>query len=395
MSVFAAPGMRALLATVALAFTGFSLLLPISPSWVIAGGASEVAAGSVTTTLMLFTILAQLYVNRALRSFGWTPILMAGVLFLSVPAPLQALSPSLAIVSVTSALRGVGFGIITVCGATALTLLVSPAHRGKAVGAYGLAAALPQLAFASSAPMLADSFGFPIVLILGTVPVLALIWLIPLGQRLTKLASVAEKEPPEVRSQSLGRMVIVIWPTLMALVIVTSTGGALLTFANQIAPNSKLATLALLLLTGFATPARWAGGALSDRFGTHHMIPALVIVTALAALTLSGSLLITGTAWNNVLLLAGAVLLGSAYGGLQSATLVRAFHDGGAANAAKVSVLWNVTFDLGTGIGALIVGAIAQSASFALALACLAILGLAGFAAIRVQDTTSRLDARS
>ena len=43
-----------------------------------------------------------------------------------------------------------------------------------------------------------------------------------------------------------------------------------------------------------------------------------------------------------------------AYGGLQSVTLIKAFADG--EDHHRVSVAWNVGFDLGTGLGAAVVG---------------------------------------
>jgi ABC-type uncharacterized transport system permease subunit len=62
---------------------------------------------------------------------------------------------------------------------------------------------------------------------------------------------------------------------------------------------------------------------------------------------------------------------------LQNVTLVQAFAATGEHARDKVSVVWNVGFDGGTGIGALAVGALATAASFptaftALAAACLA-----------------------
>ncbi|PRB43068.1 MFS transporter [Arthrobacter sp. MYb23] len=374
--------MRPLLATVVMAFTGFSLLLPISPAWVIAGGATELGAGAVTALLMLFTIIAQLRVNLALVRFGWAPVLAAGVTLLALPAPLQALTSDLTLVLVSSALRGLGFGILTVCGATALTLLVPESQRGRAVGAYGLAVALPQLAFASSAPMLSEVLSPPAVLTFGAVPLLALTWIFPLGRRLTALA-VNAHERADAAPRSFVPVMALVWTSLLALVLTTSVGGALLTFSDQIAPSPGLATAALLCFTGFAAPARWAAAALSDRPGARWVIPGLVLTTALGAAGIIASLVIAGSIMGVVWLLAGATLLGLAYGGLQSATMVRAFRDAGPQNAARASVMWNVTFDLGTGAGALLVGALAQGTSFAVAFGVASVVAILGAAFTR------------
>jgi predicted MFS family arabinose efflux permease len=85
----------------------------------------------VTATLMFVTVLTQL------ETLGWVRLLSLGLVLLGAPAPVQALSPQLWLVLLTSAVRGVGFGILTVCGATAVSLLVAPESRGRAVGRSG------------------------------------------------------------------------------------------------------------------------------------------------------------------------------------------------------------------------------------------------------------------
>lgn len=377
-SVVTVPGMRPLLATVFLTFSGFSLLLTLSPSWAMTAGAGKLGAGAVTATLMVATILAQLRVNAALRRFGWASVMRGGLVLLAIPAPIQALAPDITVIMVSTALRGVGFGILTVCGATALTLLAPEPQRGRAVGAYGLAVALPQFAFASSAPTVASWLGTPAVLIAGALPALALTWIAPLGRRLTTLASARSAESDAMSQSSHALVVRLVWPALLALVFATSTGGAALTFAAQIAPGPGLATLTLLVLTGVAIPARWLAGAWSDRRRWRWMIPALVVCTALGAAAFSVSLAPSLASARVALLLTGSALIGMAYGGLQSATLARTFRIVGTENASRASVAWNVTFDLGTGVGALIIGVIAETSSFPAAFAVIAVAGILG-----------------
>ena len=93
-----------------------------------------------------------------------------------------------------------------------------------------------------------------------------------------------------------------------------------------------------------------------------------LLVVGTAGLVLVG---LAGSPW---LLVAGALVTGAAYGGLQSVTLIKAFADG--EDHHRVSVAWNVGFDLGTGLGAAVVGLIAAQSSFraafwALACGCL------------------------
>ncbi|MGO1767092.1 MAG: MFS transporter [Advenella sp.] len=369
------PGVVSLLWVIALGIGSFSLLLPLSPAWAIRGGASEAAAGSVTAILMAFTILTQLSVNWALKRFGWAAVLGAGLFCLGAPALLQATSLGLPALLISSAVRGIGFGILTVGGATAIALLVPAAQRGAAVGIYGLAVAGPQLVLVSSAPILEQHLGRLLITLLATLPVLGLFWTSALGRLLndrTRSADAPNAENTKARQSTLT----LILPVLLSLFIVTSSGGAILTFASQITADASSATIALLCLTGFATPTRWAFGSMSDRYPTKYLILGLAVVCCLAMAALSASLLSSSIAQGLLLLYLGSTLLGVSYGGMQSATLVCAYRLAGNAHLARVSVLWNVTFDLGTGVGAMLTGLIAATTGFAAAFGFLSVAAI-------------------
>lgn len=359
-SVWRVPGMRALLAMMAFGVAGFGLLLPLSPLWAVHGGADERGAGMVTATLMLLTVLTQLSVNPALKTLGWARLLALGLVLLGAPAPLQALSPQLWLVLLTSAMRGVGFGILTVCGSIAVALLVAPESRGRAVGAYGLVIAVPQIVLTPAAPWLAESLGFPLVLTFGAVPLVAVPLMPSLGRRLAT-RDVSTAAPRPARALETSRR---IWRSLLALLAATSAGGALLTFATQLAPTTGSAVLTLVGFTAAAAPGRWLLGGLSDRRSTRPLVAPLLVVSAVG-------LVLVGVGAGPVVLVVGAVVLGVAYGGLQSVTLVQAFADGEGRHQ-QVSVAWNVGFDLGTGLGAAVVGMLAAESSFRTAFVTLA-----------------------
>ncbi|MGE0802833.1 MAG: MFS transporter [Lautropia sp.] len=374
------PGVARLLAVVILGIASFSILLPLSPEWAIARGSSEAAAGSVTTVLMAFTVIAQFAMNRAIREFGWTKVLALGLVALGAPATLQVLSSNVAAILISSAFRGVGFGILTVGGATAIALLFPVERRGAAVGTYGLAVASPQLLFVSSAPVLDLHFGSLAMTLIATLPLLGLLLVRPLGRSISQRAASESTSIDSTPSLQVSTLRLIA-PTLSVLLIVTSCGGALLTFASQIAVDATSAAIALLCMTGFATPTRWIFGVLSDRRSTVSMIFGLCIVLVFGMATLSYSLLDGHSPAAQPLLFLGSTLLGVAYGGLQSTSLVHAFRVGGAARLTRVSVLWNVSFDLGTGVGALVAGSLATAGGFSFAFTCLTIMSTLGAAA--------------
>lgn len=363
-SVTRLPGMPQILLTFGLSISSLSILLPASPAWAIQGGAGSLGAGLVNAVLMVVTVLTQFTVPTLTKRFSWAAVLPIGTLFLGLPSLMQALSPNLVNVLVSSGLRGIGFGIVTVCCASALSYLVPLEYRGRAVGVYGLAAAGAQLIFTPLAPAALDIFGYRTVIAAGVLAALAAPFALHLGRQVDRYL-VAESEKTQEAPVQVGTLTVMrrIWPALLTLTLVTSVGGAFMTFSTEIAPTPVLASVALLALCAMATPTRLWGGSLTDRFGTRTLMAPVLAFAALGA-GLVGLMNGTGLG-STALLIAGALVIGFGYGFLQSLTMVRALNDaGGAAETQRASVAWNAHFDIGTGLGALAIGAVAQTASF-------------------------------
>ena len=96
-------------------------------------------------------------------------------------------------------------------------------------------------------------------------------------------------------------------------------------------------------------------GRFADRTGTHLLLPGTVLLGVVGLAALAAGL----RQEVDVLLLAGAAVFGTAYGAVQNLTLVVAFAHARGHGASTVSAVWNAAFDMGTGIGAVVVGALA------------------------------------
>jgi hypothetical protein len=160
---------------------------------------------------------------------------------------------------------------------------------------------------------------------------------------------------------------------IAALVVITASGGAILTFTPHILASPALGFWGLLAFTGAAAASRWVAGGIADRFGATAAIAPLLFTGALglAAIGLRADS-VHDTA-GRVLVIAGLLLTGIAYGGLQNLTLAQAFNAAGEPARSSVSIAWNLSFDAGTGLGAFAVGAIATAASYSVAFGVLAL----------------------
>ncbi|WP_326764134.1 MFS transporter [Streptomyces sp. NBC_01591] len=367
--------MPALLLLTATGFSGFAVLLPTAPLWAVHGGADAAGAGSVNAVLMLCTVFAQTLVPTAIRRLGWRTTLVCGMVLLGAPALPHLLTTDLGVVLALSAVRGLGFGVLTVCGATAVAELVEPARRGKAVGAYGLAIAGPQFILVSTASWAAENLGFEVVFAVGALPLLGVLPALRLARRLSGHPAGTE-DPPHRDAAEGGRAAYLpLLPPMLLLLGATTAGGALITFAPQMSSDPTATLAGLLLLTGTAAVSRWRFGALADRYGTRPFLWPLVIVTAVG-LILTAWAVSEPEATGVVPLLAGMALAGVSYGGLQNLTLVDAFAAVDRRSSGVASAVWNIGFDAGTGLGALLVGYLATGASFSLALVATAVLSL-------------------
>ncbi|MEX5235264.1 MFS transporter [Kocuria arenosa] len=356
-SVLRVPGMPLLLTMTVLGFSGYAALLAVAPLWAVRGGADTVGAGLVNGVLMLFTVLTQLFVPRALRRFGWAPVLVAGMLLLGLPALAHGVSDALGPTLALSAVRGLGFGVLTVTGSALVAELVEPERRGRAIGAYGLAIAGPQVLFLSAGPWIAEQLGFWVVFVVAALPAVAVVPAIGLARLLHHVPEEVDERTPYAS----------LFPPMALLIGVTLAGGALITFMAQMSSSTVLTALALLLMSIVAALARWRIGSLSDRHGPRRFIAPLVLLTTAGMIVIAWAVR-DPQATEAPALMVGAAMVGISYGGLQNLTLVVTFQAVRRQHYGPASAVWNIGFDAGTGIGAVVVGMVAAGTSFSTAL---------------------------
>lgn len=372
--------MRPLVVMTVAGFSGYAVLLPVAPLWAVRGGADTGESGLVNGVLLLFTVLTQLLVPPALRRFGWGPVLVAGMVLLGVPAALYAVSDALGPVLALSAARGVGFGVLTVTGSSAVAALVGTQRRGEAIGVYGLAVATPNVVLLPAGPWIAENVGFWVVFLISALPLAGVPAALRLASALRVSApdllhldrgSAASRVDDDPESAAYRRLL----RPMVLLLSVTLAGGAAITFAPQMVRDELLATGGLFLMGVVAALSRWRAGLLADRYGSQRFLWPLVLLTG------AGSALVALAVTDPddtrlVVFLVAMTLVGLSYGALQNLTLVAAFGAVSRRHHNLASAVWNVGFDTGTAIGSVAVGAIALQTSFTAAfvvVACLAV----------------------
>lgn len=358
------PGMPALVGMSLLGFTSFFLTLSSLPVYAVEKGVPEALAGLVTTVMLAATVASQIVVPAAVRWIGQRATLTIGLLALGAPTPLLLVNDQLWWLLAVSAVRGIGFAILTVLTPLVATQIAPPGSYGRAIGLYGLAVAVPNVVAVPAAVALTGAGHFPVVAVLAAVPILA----IPLAWKFP--------EPPEQTDRRSARSPLPIrrlTGILALLLALTLSGGGIFAILPVQLPDPAVVTWALLLLGVTSALARWRAGALADRAGPARLLPvcAAIGVVGLAMLALG----VSGTGMGSgVMVVLGTAVFGIAYGGAQNLTLLLSFDLAGADRRTGASAAWNATYDAGTAIGALLIGAIAAGSSLSAAL-----LGCAAF----------------
>lgn len=359
------PGFVAVLVAVAAAFGSWSLLLPVVPLAVLNNGGSSAVAGATTGIFMAATVITQIFTPAALRKIGYTPVMAFAAFMLGVPAIGYVFSVEPIPVLVVSALRGIGFGALTVAESALVAELVPVRFLGKASGMLGVFIGLSQMLFLPAGLALGDQFGYNVVYVLGAV--IALVAAV-MCLRIPQVKAAAKQQPQvseQERSVSTWKLVLV--PSL-AVTSLSMTFGAVSSFLPaaviELDPGlgAALAGIILSITGGSSMVFRYLSGVIADRRGVPGttMIPAQII-------GFLGVVLITVTifqGWSVWLLIIGAVMFGGAFGMVQNEALLSMFFRLPRTRVSEASAIWNIAFDSGTGIGSFLLGIVAASLAY-------------------------------
>lgn len=371
-------GLVVLLVTTFLALSNFAGLLAVVPLWAAAGGLGSAGVGATTGVMMAATVATQLAAPWVFRLLSLRAMMIVGAALLGVPAPLYLLSPDAVTILLLTIVRGIGFALVVVAGATLIADVASPGKLARAASYYGVAAALPNVLALAGGVWAADTWGFPIVFIVtGAAALLGAIlgWMLPRGSRGAFRAA---------SRRDLRRVA----PALVLFVTTSAAFGATSTFLPLAGPDPALAALALLAAATAIVLGRLAAGSIADRIGAGRLLAPSAGAVALGVLTAAVSL--EGPAWA---LVAGAALIGAGFGAAQNDSFVVTLHVFGPARSGTASTIWNIAFDGGVGVGAFglgwVIGQLGHATAFMSLAAAIAVVALAFLPAVLRRPTAA------
>ncbi|MEU8562157.1 MFS transporter [Streptomyces cyaneofuscatus] len=368
----------------------FYLLLSVLPLYAATAGGGGVGAGLTTGAMMLATVLAEPAVPWFLARFGHRAVVGAGLLLLGLPSAVLSLWSSFPLTLGVCLARGVGLGIVVVAGTALAAELAPPGRRSENLGLYGVSLGVPSVLGLPAGVWLSDRLGFePVFLLTAALTLLALPAVAGLPARRATRATQAtqaerlsgdpddRKGDPGVRKGTpggpLGAAVnrSLVRPTLI-LGAATFASGVLVTFLPLalLGGPSHLAVVALLVQASVAPLARWGAGWWGDRHGSSSLLLPAVLAVALGT---AGLVRLESP----VMVIVSMVLFGAGFGAVQNVTLATMFERVPRSGFGRVSVVWNLAFDAGMGLGAVGFGLLIDRTGYPWGFAVTAVLLLA------------------
>ncbi|MDQ0885870.1 MFS family permease [Paenibacillus sp. V4I9] len=326
-------------------FTSFYLLVPTLPLFIKQLGGSESQIGLAVGMFTLSAVIFRPIVGGLLDRYGRRPFIVSGLLFFGLSMYLYGWVGGIVVLMALRVLHGASWAFSTTAVGTAITDIIPPSRRGEGLGWFGMAMTVAMAIGPLLGIWVLWNYSFNGLFLFGTILSAA-----------AMLLALMTKTPFQPKAAA-GRIDFIeksILSIMAAIFFMAVAYGGIITFLPLFAESVKVNPGTFFLVyAATLTIIRPITGKLSDRYGEVFVVVPALTVTIAALLVLSLSNGLYGMIASSVLFGIG---IGSAQPALQSATLslVRP-NRAGAANASFMTA-----FDLGIGLGAIMLGWVSQ-----------------------------------
>ncbi|GAA0363931.1 MFS transporter [Bacillus horti] len=332
-------------------FTGFYLLLPTLPLYIIEMGGNESQVGLAAGLFTLAAVVLRPIVGGLLDRYGRRSFIIWGLLFFTLSMYLYDWVGTILMLMALRVLHGMSWAVSTTAVGTAVTDVIPPTRRGEGMGWYGIAMTVSMAIGPLLGIWIIQNFSFQNLFLFSTL--LSLIALLLIFS--TKMSFTRKQGAGNI--QFFDRSVLSV--TIAIFFLAVSYGG-ITTFLPLFAASLDVNPGTFFLVYAITlTAIRPVAGKLSDRHGEATVIVPALVFTFLALIVLSLSSGLIGILTSAILYGIG---FGSAQPALQAVTLRLAHQDRkGVANASFFTA-----FDLGIAVGAIALGTVSQFAGYSM-----------------------------
>lgn len=346
--------------TALLLFSGFYLLMPTLPMFIKQLGGSESQVGLIIGVFTISAVIFRPIIGGLMDRYGRRAFIISGLLFFAITMYFYDWVTGIIFLVVLRILHGVGWAVATTSIGTAVTDVIPQSRRGEGMGWYGLAMTLGMALGPIVGLWVTKSYSFHYLFLLCTA--LALIaFILGLGAKSPTVQNTSKK-PISFYEKTVLPIAIVTF-------FLSFTFGGITTFLPLFAANIEVNTGTFFLVYAVTlTVIRPLTGKISDKYGEGIIIvPALfTLIVALFVLTMSNGL---------VGVVITAILYGIGFGSAQPALQVAMIRLAPPVKRGVANATFFTAFDLGIGLGAILLGFVSQLMGYQMVFITCAISG--------------------
>lgn len=345
-------------------FFSFQMIFPTLPLYIHSLGGNDAVVGLVMGLFTFTSLLTRPFAGAALDAFGRRCVFLAGLGVLALTAFSYALAGSIVFIAVVRLLHGVGWGLAGTSNATIAADLLPKKRLGEGIGYFALSNSLSMAVAPAAGLYIARRYGYPDEFVFAGVLVVVSIF----------LALIIQYKPYRPHPEAIREGVYersAFGPSFMVF-CTSATFGGIAGFLPLFAAERQIGGIGWFFTTYAAAVfvSRLLTGKIIDRYGYGIvLIPGFVAV--------STALLIISQAQNLQMFLLAAVIFGLGFGVTQMTLQTMVVRNVPATRLGAANATFYSGVDLGSGLGALTLGSLAEMSGYAAMFACASLIAAA------------------
>lgn len=326
-------------------FTSFYFLLITLPFYIQKLGGSESEIGYIIGVFTISAVILRPFIGREVDKRGRKKLLVAGIAVFLVSMVLYNYTKDVTSLLLLRVLHGLGWGAATTAASTLIADIAPHSRRGEAMGIFGMSSNVAMAIGPVLSIMLLKAYDYPILFEICTaIALVSLLLVLPITEEI-----ILRPQTPLFSKEAL-------FPSALMFTI-SLTYGSIVSFLPLFQAKQGIANPGIFFSVFAVTLilVRALAGKLSDIKGRKFVIvPGMIIITL--------GLWLAATANSQTAFLAAGVLYGLGFG-LFHPTMMALLVDRVSPQGRGAAMgTFTAAFDLGIGIGSIMMGIVLQFA---------------------------------
>jgi len=330
-------------------FTSFYFLLITLPFYIQKLGGSESEIGYIIGVFTISAVFLRPFIGREVDKHGRKKLLIAGMVVFLLSMMLYNYTTDVTSLLLLRIFHGIGWGAATTASSTLIADIAPSSRRGEAMGIFGMSANVAMAIGPVLSMILLKAYDFPVLFsVCAAIALISLLLVLPISEKI-----VIRPKTPLFSKEAL-------FPSALMFTI-SLTYGSIVSFLPLFQEKQGIANAGIFFSVFAITLifVRALAGKLSDIKGRKFVIvPGMIIITL--------GLFFVATANSLTTFLIAALLYGLGFG-LFHPTMMALLVDRVSPQGRGAAMgTFTAAFDLGIGVGSIIMGIVLQFAGSAL-----------------------------